>query len=103
MTIRHQLRLYQNTFPNLAEWTIGDFPWMARSPESKGVSCNLGPRSSAKARARIFVTAVNQDTGALSHALTLPLLRLCLGCLDGIVPENLSWLWAQARHRCSRL
>ena len=86
MTIRHQLRLYQNTFPNLAEWTIGDFPWMARSPESKGsehrkgVSWNLGSRSSpAEARARIFVTAVNQDTGALSHALTLPRLRLCLG------------------------
>ncbi|CAJ1399432.1 unnamed protein product [Effrenium voratum] len=40
------LGLYQSNFPNLAEWKIQDFPWGAR--------------------ARIFVTAVNPSTGALS-------------------------------------
>eukprot|EP00439_Symbiodinium_sp_Y106_P043095 s4310_g5.t1 len=78
------LGLYQNTFPNLAEWTIGDFPWMAR--------------------ARIFVTAVNQDTGALSpspvqsavimrkvcsaHCLRCDSEGACLACDSGYVLEE---------------
>ncbi|CAE7522462.1 mkkA, partial [Symbiodinium pilosum] len=77
------LGLYQSNFPNLAEFSIADFPWTAR--------------------ARIFVTAVNPDTGALSpspvqsavimrkvcgaHCLRCDSEGACLACDSGYVLE----------------
>lgn len=78
------LALYQSSFPSVATWKIEEFPWSAR--------------------ARIFVTAVNPDTGALSpspvqsaviirkvcssHCLRCDSEGSCLECEAGFVPEE---------------
>lgn len=78
------LALYQSSFPSVATWKIEEFPWSAR--------------------ARIFVTAVNPDTGALSpspvqsaviirkvcspHCLRCDSEGACLECESGFVPEE---------------
>ena len=78
------LALYQSSFPSVATWTIDEFPWSAR--------------------ARIFVTAVNPQTGALSpspvqsaviirkvcssHCLRCDSEGSCLECEVGFVPEE---------------
>lgn len=78
------LALYESSFPSVAEWDMEDFPWSAR--------------------ARIFVTAVNPETGALSplpvqsaviirkvcspHCLRCDAEGGCLECEKGFVVEE---------------
>eukprot|EP00438_Fugacium_kawagutii_P032486 Skav233886 [mRNA] locus=scaffold435:111320:114224:- [translate_table: standard] len=95
------LALYQSNFPSVATWNIDEFPWSAR--------------------ARIFVTAVNPKTGALSpspvqsaviirkvcssHCVRCDSDGSCLECEVGFVPTEVGasakTLDAVAKRICS--